>query len=307
MALPGIASGGTSQDGFFTVEEATARKIAVPDPPEAYPLPPCDVNLDYKGEAPNGDGDFPRIDPAAEPSCAVDPAGGHVAVGWPEPHYGPPPPDGQGYHWVGYSTDHFNFAGSKIVVDVTNPDVDHGTGSPWQFVASRVLTRRENGEWIEVGWIEISSEANDRLVYTYNNGTYYLPPNHPLTDGSSYAFRSVNCTVGGDDRQCVDIWWAGSWERLDNDDGADCRWDTGNAVCAVEEFTEIYTEGNGHPDITSASGNNRIDFYDTELRTDSATWTQWTQDSTASGPYDTGYRTCAINHYYRFYAKRGTC
>jgi hypothetical protein len=47
-----------------------------------------------------------------------------------------------------------------------------------------VLTKRTNGEWIEVGWIEISSEANDRLVYTYNNGLYYHPPNHPLNDQS---------------------------------------------------------------------------------------------------------------------------
>jgi hypothetical protein len=104
----------------------------------------------------------------------------------------------------------------------------------------------------------------------------------------------------------VDIWWAGHWERLDNDNGADCRNTAGTAICAVEQFTEIYTKGNGHPDLTGTSSN-RVDWRESELRTDDASWIDWTRPSIKGGPFDVGYRTCGINDYYRFFIVKGSC
>lgn len=293
------------EPGLYTVEEAEVLGLETPDTPDAYGLPTCKVDLEYKGEPEDADKavDIDASEPAA---CAVDPSRGTVAVGWPTPHYGPEPPEGAGYHWLGYNTNKWEFAGGKIEVEVRDPDVNHCSGCPWQFVGNRVLAHRENGDWIEIGWIEISSEPNERKVYTYNDGQYYHPANHPLTDGSFYSFRSVNCTVGGDDRQCVDIWWGGQWERLDNDASADCRGAAGGARCRMEEYTEVYTEGNGHPDLTGAPAGNRIDFRDTELRTDAGNWISWTRPSTKGGPYDV-YETCGINDFYRFYSKKPGC
>jgi hypothetical protein len=83
------------EPGLYTLPEARELGLDVPDSPQAYGLPACDIDLSYKGEAYDSS---EVADPSAEPTCAVDPEQGHIAVGWPAPHYGPPPPTLQGYH-----------------------------------------------------------------------------------------------------------------------------------------------------------------------------------------------------------------
>jgi hypothetical protein len=130
---------------------------------------------------------------------------------------------------------------------------------------------------------------------------------YSLVVDAFYAFRTRNCTVSGDDRPCAEIFWSGQWELLDNSNSADCRGAQGGARCQAEEFTEVYSEqeADPHPNLSGASQNNRIDWRNTQVRTDSAVWIPWTVGSTQAA-FNT-YATCAINNYYRFYARESNC
>lgn len=106
-------------------------------------------------------------------------------------------------------------------------------------------------------------------------------------------------------RKCAEIYWNGSWQLLDSSGAADCTDNQGNARCAVEEFTEIYSDqSTPHPDLTATSSN-RVDWRETELRLEDGTWISWTRPSSAGT--QTAYDTCPINNFYRFYAVKGTC
>jgi hypothetical protein len=208
-----------------------------------------------------------------------------------------------GYHWNGYRTNASIFTGGKIEVEVTNPDVDHT--NPPEFVANRVLSQTAPGDWLEAGWAEVSWRTG-HSVYTYKTATgmwsFYA---YGLNTGSFYSFRTRHCTIQGAGTQCAEIYWNGSWQLLDSSGAADCTDNQGNARCAVEEFTEIYSDqSTPHPDLTATSSN-RVDWRETELRLEDGTWISWTRPSSAGT--QTAYDTCPINNFYRFYAVKGTC
>jgi hypothetical protein len=269
--------------------------IPVGATPQELGLPTCDTTTRYDG-IPAG-ASVPEDEKVA---CAVDPRTVLYGVGLPTPH--------AGYHWNGFRTQATSFTGGKIEVEVTNPAVDHqdGVGDNDEFVANRVLSQQTSGDWIEAGWAEVSWQTGQR-VYTYKTATgawsFY---GYDLSTGSNYAFRTRHCTLQGAGTQCAEIYWNGGWQLLDSSGAADCTDNNGDARCAVEEFTEIYSEQSGspHPGLT-ADSSNRIDWRDTELRLEGGTWISWTRPS--SQGTQTAYDTCRISDYYRFYAKKGTC
>jgi len=75
----------------------------------------------------------------------------------------------------------------------------------------------------------------------------------------------------------------------------------------VEEFTEISSNetSDPHPDLTIPGHGNRIDWRETQLRTDNFQWVTWTASSTQGT--QTAYDTCLIDAYYTFFAKKGAC
>lgn len=167
------------------------------------------------------------------------------------------------------------------------------------------------GPWLEIGWAEHSDRTSTSPeVYSYDTeegGVWRFPGYPPLTVGSFYAFRTRNCTINNDDKQCAEVYWSGAWNLVDYSNAADCRNAQGTAICAAEEFTEIYSDHTGslHPDLTPGSGDNRVDWRSTRLRTNAGSWVSWTASSSKGNvsPYD----TCLINAYYRFYVLKGTC
>jgi hypothetical protein len=181
--------------------------------------------------------------------------------------------------------------------------VDH-TDVP-EFVANRVLSQNQPGDWIEAGWSEVSWWPA-QSVYTFKTATgMWSFDSYNLNTGSFYSFRTRHCSIQGGGTQCAEIYWNGSWQLLDSSGAADCTDNQGNARCAVEEFTEIYSEqSSAHPDLTGTSAN-RIDWRETELRLEGGTWISWTRPSSVGT--QTAYDTCPINNHYRFYALKGTC
>lgn len=284
--------------GIYTYDEVVAAGFDQGLRPEDVGLPVCKVDPTWEGLK---EGSPPA--PADGPTeCVADAT--KFLYG-----YGIGIPD-TGYHHNGYKTSASNYAGGKIEVEAQNSTVDHNP-SISEFVVSRVLTVRTNGEWIEVGTAEHSDRtATFPEVYTFETGTstWAFAPGYGLTIGSYYPFRTRNCTVSGDDRQCAEIYWAGQWQLLRNSNAADCRTTSGDAICKVEEFTEIFSDQSAdpHPDLSSAAQGNRVDWRSTQLRTDNpAIWVLWTHSSTSS--FVTPYLRCLINAYYRFYVVKGPC
>jgi len=94
-----------------------------------------------------------------------------------------------------------------------------------EFVVNRVLTQRSI-HWLEVGWGEHSDRADDQEVYTFDTeeGTWQWHTQYNLVTGYYEAFRTRNCTDGGgDDKQCAEIYWSGTWQLLRYSNPADCR------------------------------------------------------------------------------------
>jgi hypothetical protein len=295
-----VDGGATSgiEPGVYTYSELIALGVdpGVPTP-ESTGLPLCDTVSDSGTPA--------RTVQDDEPVCVVDPETVEFGVGL-------TPPDGSsgaaGYHWNGYRTTDSDYAGGRVTIEVTNPQVDHTSDfDQEEFVVSRVLSVATTGKWIEVGWSEVSYRSNNREVYTFasSDGLWHWY-SYTLDDQSFYSFRTRGCTVGGESSQCAEIYWSGSWQMIDYDTPADCRGGAGNARCAVEEYTEIASEQSGstHPDLTGNS-TNRVDWKDTKLRLDNHNWIQWTRSSTQGTT--TAYDTCLISSYYRFYAIKGSC
>lgn len=297
---PPLVAAASIPPGIYTYGELRSMGYD-PDPgltPEEVGLPVCKPDPTWPGLRE----DSPPA-PDAPTGCVADVTKFEFAVGFPPPH--------AGYHWNGYRTNARSYAGGKVEIEVRDPSVDHDLPSGTEeFVANRVLTQTSTtSDWLEVGWAEVSWKDNNQYVYSYDTeeGTWGFPGGYNLTTGSYYAFRTRNCTVNNDDRQCGELFWSGQWQLIRNSDPGDCRKPDGAAMCAVEEFTEVFSEDTNtpHPNLTGTSGGNVIDWRNTELRTDAGSWVTWTAPSEKGT--QTAYDTCPIKAYYRFYAIKGSC
>ena len=288
------------EPGVYTYEEALALGVDPGLPtPESTGLPICDPPAAHDG------GEAPPESIDDDPECVADATLTELGIGLTPPHGST---GATGYHWNGYRTNASDFAGGKVTVEVTNPAVDHTSDlDQEEFVVSRVLSVATTGNWLEVGWSEVSYRSNIREVYTFaSSDGLWVWHSYTLDDQTFYSFRTRRCTVSGQTSQCAEIYWSGQWQMVDYDTPAECRGGAGNARCALEEFTEIASEqsGSAHPDLTGMPSN-RIDWKDTELRLDNQNWIQWTRPSSQGTP--TAYDTCLITSYYRFYALKGVC
>jgi hypothetical protein len=287
--------------GIYTYDEIQKAGIDPQLSSDDTGLPVCEVDTSWKGLGPESE-----AVPAGGPTeCVADVTKFLFGYGIGVPT--------TGYHHNGWRTSNDTYAGGKVEVEVRDTGVDHFQ-SIEEFVASRVLSVHGVGpsslEWIEAGWAEHSDRtSNTPEVYTYETGSnsWAFAPQYPLAMGSFYAFRTRNCTISGDDRQCGEIFWAGQWQLLRNSNAADCRNPSGTAVCGNEEYTEIYSDqaADPHPDLSGASAGNRIDWRNTELRTNGAVWVQWTH---ASALHERApYSACSVHAYYQFYVVKGAC
>lgn len=279
--------------GIHTYDEVRSMGYDPGMRPEDVGLPLCPYDPGWEGLGP-GTGPVPEDAPV----CVADVTTFDFGFGIGIPH--------ASYHHNGSFTNSSEYAGGKVEVEVRNPSVSHVSGIT-EFVSNRVLTQRPNDEWLETGWVEYSDEGDAQYVYGYDTEehSWNFAKQYDLTFGHYYAFRTRGCTLGGDDRQCGELYWNGLWELIRNSDTADCR-PASTPICHVEEYTEIFSNqtSSPHPNLTTNQGDGKIHWRNTEVRKDiggSAQWVAWNSTFSDDWYNITPYDTCGEYRYFQFY------
>jgi hypothetical protein len=279
------ASTGSIPAGEYSYEEAVALGLPVPPTPAQLGLPACEPAPQWPGLT------AAEIDevPNDAPVCAADPTDVVVSIGRPIP-------TGFGYHHNGAETE-LRFEGGRISTEVSNPAVDHRDVGADEFVAARVMGKIPDAnpcharyKWLEVGWAEVSWKSNDRRVYTFKTGAcaWFFHPNYQPTDGRYYVFRVRGCSTD----TCAEVYWAGEWVVLDSA-AFGCRGSSGNDLCFIEEYLEIYSEdASPHPGLNAGLDGAGVNFRNTQLRTGVETWEDWTVAQVSTERQVAPYNVC---------------
>lgn len=287
--------GSMGQIREYTYSQAKAAGIPTEETPEEMGMPRCPRDGGDPGFA-TAEGAQKAAENANKSApCAADPANSIIASG------GKPAPSSTGYHHNGAQTNS-QYRGGQITVEVGDPDVDHRSAAPYEFVVSRVLAKTGNpGNWIEIGWAEVSWKDNKRYVYTFKSetGTWNFHTSYTLSDGNYYSFRTETCTTT---ETCAYILSGGSWVQL--------RKATMTCTCGIEEYLEVYSEDSTpHPGITAPVDKSGVNFKNTQISAVAGTWALWSDVTFPSSEGQVSpYNVCWIAMDYEFRAgKTITC
>jgi hypothetical protein len=236
------------------------------------------------------------------PECALDRSNiQSFTIGLAEPTSNH---DTSPYHHSGQVTGAYNFKGAegtfkvKDITDLAHP----GTGE--QFVVDRLLVKKQanpsacqkptdGDRWTEVGWSEHSNNTNARLIYTWSTEdcawSTYFPA---LTDGQFYVFRARQYQSG----IRTAILSGTTWVVLQDYDQPDCVPSQGEAVCAVEDYVEVFSTVTGnHPDWSGTIGN-----MDLQLWKANDNWIPWGNSiQTITGDV-APYKRCGVSNFDSF-------
>ncbi|MEO8293314.1 MAG: hypothetical protein ABI635_09260 [Actinomycetota bacterium] len=271
-------------------------------------LSTCTPDLNFKGYETADDAAKAAAEADQRPACAVDPTTITFVIGAPAAtsnHTTQP------YHHNGQQTaDNFQGGwGTFKVKDVTS--LGH-PGNGTQFLADRILVKKTTSptacedpnatvRWAETGWSEASWRSNTRFVYTWGTTDcmwrYY--DEYALTDGNFYSWRVFRLSGGG---LRTALLWDGTWNVLNDYNGPDCFNAAGDvAVCAVEDYVEIYTAvDNNHPDWTGTIGNKNL-----QLRKFNDSWIPWGSGVTTYTGDVSPYVYCMVSKYDDFTVQKG--